>query len=417
MRFLWFARCLSQTLIFHLSNELKGVSVKKFFGKVFVVFAALSLVAAPAYAVNLVGGGATFANPILDACKAEFARETGDSYVYNSLGSGAGRSGIDKGDFDFGWSDTPHLGATAPKNMIHLPVVAAPVAIMYNIPGVSKQITLSPETVAKIFSRQITKWNDPAIKADNNRIIKTPVFETVRTKVTVDGQSTYTNVVKKDAKGNPVIKRYTSKRESITFPNLDIVVIYRNDSSGTSGIFTNFLRAEVPSVWTKNGNNDFAASFPGNINDVKNIGKIQGAKGSELTTSLVAKTSGGITYAEKDYANKNKLSVAKLINNVGNAIEPGAAGVSAFLGSAKFNENGTLTLDYQTQNPAAYLLGSTSYALVLTDYSDKNKAAAVKKLMTYILDNCAKKFPETEFAVIDGALYEFNKKLIARING
>jgi len=46
---------------------------------------------------------------------------------------------------------------------------------------------------------------------------------------------------------------------------------------------------------------------------------------------------------------------------------------------------------------------------------DKAKGAAVKKLMTYILDNCAKKFPETEFAVIDGALYEFNKKLIARI--
>ena len=97
------------------------------------------------------------------------------------------------------------------------------------------------------------------------------------------------------------------------------------------------------------------------------------------------------------------------------AVQPGAAGVSAFLGSAKFNDNGTLTLDYATKNPGAYLLGSTSYALVLTNYPDKAKGAAVQKLMTYILDNCAKKFPETEFAVIDGALYEFNKKLIARI--
>jgi phosphate transport system substrate-binding protein len=147
--------------------------------KISVVAAVFSLVAAPAYAVNLVGGGATFANPILDACKAEYARETGDNYVYNSLGSGAGRSGIDKGDFDFGWSDTPHLGATAPKSMIHLPVVAAPVAIIYNVPGIkgnAPQITLSPTTIAKIFSREITKWNDPAIKADNNRVIKTPVF-------------------------------------------------------------------------------------------------------------------------------------------------------------------------------------------------------------------------------------------------
>ncbi|MEY3325641.1 MAG: hypothetical protein RL694_528, partial [Actinomycetota bacterium] len=341
--------------------------VRKFLMKISVVAAIFSLVAAPAYAVNLVGGGATFANPILDACKAEYARETGDNYVYNSLGSGAGRSGIDKGDFDFGWSDTPHLGATAPKSMIHLPVVAAPVAIIYNVPGIkgnATQITLSPTTIAKIFSREITKWNDPAIKADSNRVIKTPVFATERIKVTVDGKTTYQRVTKKDKDGKPVISRYTSKRESVQFPNTDITVVYRNDSSGTTGIFTNMLRAVVPSVWTKSGNNDFTASFPGNINDIKNLGKIQGAKGSELTTSLVAKTPGAITYAEKDYANKAKLPVAKVLNNADVAVAPGAAGVSAFLGSAKFNDNGTLVLDYTTKNAGAYLLGSTSYALV-----------------------------------------------------
>ena len=390
--------------------------IRKFLIKVGAVATAFSLIASPAFAVDLVGGGATFANPILDACKGEYTRETGDKYVYNSLGSGAGRAGIDKGDFDFGWSDTPHLGASAPKSMIHLPVVAAPVAIMYNLPGVSKQISLSPETLAKIFSRQITKWNDPAIRADNNRIISTPVFETVRTKTTVGGKTEYVNVVKKDANGNPIIKRYTKKLERITFPNTEISIVYRSDSSGTTGIFTNFLRALAPNVWTKSGNNDFTASFPGNINDVKNLGKIQGARGSELTSATVAKIVGGITYAEKDYATKAKLAVAKVYNNAGNAIEPGAAGTSAFLGSAKFNEtNGTLTLDYTTKNPGAYLIGSTSYALVLTSYPNKDKAAAVKRLMTYILDNCAKKFPETEFAVIDGALYDFNKKLIARI--
>jgi phosphate transport system substrate-binding protein len=386
--------------------------------KATVVAALFSLIAAPAYAVNLVGGGATFANPLLDACKAEYARETGDNYVYNSLGSGAGRSGIDKGDFDFGWSDTPHLGATAPKSMIHLPVVAAPVALIYNVPGIrgnAEQITLSPATIAKIFSREITKWNHPDIKADNNRVIRTPVFATERVRVTVDGKSTFQRITKKDKNGNPIISRYTQKRESFQFPNTDITVVYRNDSSGTTGIFTNMLRAVVPSIWTKSGNNDFAASFPGNINDIKNLGKIQGAKGSELTTALVARTPGAITYAEKDYANKAKLPVAKVLNNADVAVQPGAAGVSTFLGSAKFNDNGTLVLDYATKNAGAYLLGSTSYALVLTDYKDKAKGAAVRKLMTYILDNCAKKFPETEFAVIEGALYDFNKRLIARI--
>jgi phosphate transport system substrate-binding protein len=131
---------------------------------------------------------------------------------------------------------------------------------------------------------------------------------------------------------------------------------------------------------------------------------------------LAAKTPGAITYAEKDYATKNNLGFAKLYNNADVAVDPGAAGTSAFLGSATFNEtNGTLNLDYKTTNPVAYLLGSTSYALVLTNYPNKEKAAAVKKLMTFILDECAKRFPATEFAVIDGPLYDFNKRLIARI--
>lgn len=389
--------------------------VRKTISKVVAIAAAFSLIAAPAYAVNLVGGGATFANPILDACKAEYARFSGDSYVYNSLGSGAGRSGIDKGDYDFGWSDTPHTGSTAPAGMIHLPVVAAPVAILYNIPGLRGQLHLSPTTLAKILSREITNWNDPAIKADNSRVVKTPQFATERVKTTVAGKSTFTTVVKKDAKGNPVVKRYTQKRINVRLPKLDIVVIYRADSSGTSGILTNYLRAAVPSVWTKNGNNAFDASFPGNINAPANIGKIQSARGSELVSALAARTPGAITYAEKDYATKNKLGFAKLFNNADVAVDPGAAGTSAFLGSASFNDNGTLNLDYKTTNPLAYLLGSTSYALVLTNYPNKEKAAAVKKLMTFILDECAKRFPETEFAVIDGPLYDFNKKLIARI--
>ncbi|MEY3318168.1 MAG: hypothetical protein RL540_540, partial [Actinomycetota bacterium] len=208
--------------------------VRKTLSKVAVIAAALSLIAAPAHAVNLVGGGATFANPILDACKAEYARFSGDSYVYNSLGSGAGRSGIDKGDFDFGWSDTPHLGSTAPAGMIHLPVVAAPVAILYNVPGIRGQLHLSPTTLAKIFAREITRWDDPAIKADNSRAVKTPVFETERVKTTVGGKSTFTNVVKKDAKGNPIVKRYSQQRLNVRLPKQDIVVIYRADSSGTS---------------------------------------------------------------------------------------------------------------------------------------------------------------------------------------
>ena len=105
-----------------------GNLMKKSLAVVAVATLISGIFAAPAQAkdVKLTGGGATFANPILDACKGEFASASGDSYSYASLGSGAGRSGWDKGDYDFAWSDTPHATPKDPAT-IHVPVVAAPV--------------------------------------------------------------------------------------------------------------------------------------------------------------------------------------------------------------------------------------------------------------------------------------------------
>jgi len=375
-----------------------------------------SLMAIPAQAkdVKLTGGGATFAAPLLDKCKGEFATATGDSFTYASLGSGAGRSGWDKGDYDFAWTDTPHA---SPKdaNTIHVPVTAAPVAVIYNVPGVDEQINLTPEILAEIFSRKITMWNDPKIKKENNKTIKTPVFKTQKVKTKVKGKTVTKTVIAVDKKGQPVVGSYKTETVEIDFPKLPIVVVYRSDSSGTSGVFTNYLAARANSIWTKAGNNDFAASFPGQINDAANFGALQGAKGSEPPVPLTARIAGAITYAESNYAKQNNLPVAKIKNNAGNYTAPDAAGVSAFLGSAKTNANGTLTLDYKTTNPAAYELGTTSYALVSTAYKDAAKGEAVKGLMTYVLNECPKKFPETEFAVITGTLKAFNEAQIAKI--
>ncbi len=375
-----------------------------------------SLIAAPAQAkdVKLTGGGATFAFPLLDKCKGEFTTATGDSYTYASLGSSAGRSGWDKGDYDFGWSDTPHATPKDP-NTIHVPVTAAPVAVIYNVPGVDEQINLTPTIIAEIFSRKITMWNDPKFKKENNKTIKTPVFKTQKIKTKVKGKTVTKTVIAVDKKGQPVVGSYKTQTVEIDFPKLPIVVVYRNDGSGTSGVFTNYLAAQAPAVWTNPGNNDFTLSVPGKINDAANFGALQGAKGSEQTVPLTARIAGAITYAESNYAKQNGLPVAKIKNNAGNYTAPDAAGVSAFLGSATTNANGTLTLDYKSTNPASYELGTTSYALVSTSYKDATKGAAVKGLMTYILNECPKKFPETEFAVISGTLKTFNEAQIAKI--
>jgi len=164
--------------------------------KVVAAALALSFVAVqPAMAVGLTGAGATFPQPLIDACKAGFAADTGHSFTYGGGGSGTGRGNSDKGVGDVNFSDTPHTAATRLASVIHIPVVAAPIAVMYNLPtSKNKTLNLSANTLAGIFAGTITKWNDPAIVADNNRSITTIIY-----RKNADGS------VKKDAKGNPIV--------------------------------------------------------------------------------------------------------------------------------------------------------------------------------------------------------------------
>lgn len=352
-------------------------------------------------AVNLTGAGSTFAIPLLDSCKAGFSDVTGNSFTYTGGGSGAGRAASDKGINDFNFSDTPHTASSRLASVIHIPVIAAPIAVMYHL-NTTKTLNLSPATIAGIFGGTITKWNDAAIVADNNRS-----FIQVNYKKAKDGS------VVKDKSGKPVVQSTRTFKTHMTMPNQKITVIYRADSSGTSGNFTNFLHGTVASIWSKNGNNNFGTSFPGDLNDLSNLGRIVSATGSAGVAALAGKTMYSITYAEKSYASAAGLGLANIKNAAGNFQAPDSGGTSAFLGAATASENGYLTFNYATTEPGAYPLGIVSYALVDTKGSN---AVAIKALVSYILDpKCATANPSLEYTTITGALLTLDKVQIAKI--
>ncbi|NBQ93335.1 MAG: extracellular solute-binding protein [Micrococcales bacterium] len=356
----------------------------------------------PAYSVGLTGAGATFPQPLIDVCKAGFATDTGHSFTYGGGGSGTGRGNSDKGVGDVNFSDTPHTAATRVASVIHIPVVAAPVAVMYNLPNKSKTLNLSADTLAGIFAGTITKWNDPKIVADNNRTVTTIIY-----RKNADGS------VKKDAKGNPEVLRTDRRTVYYTLPNQTIKVVYRSDSSGTQGNFTNFLAGAAPTVWTKKGDNAFATTFPGNLNAPENLGRITGASGSAGVTVQAGKTPYSITFAEKNFAKAQRLGIANIQNAAGNFQAPDAAGTSAFLGAAEIDANGFLKFNYKTTLPGAYPLGIVSYALVDTKNAN---ATAIKQLLNYLLSpKCVNTDPSLEFSTITGDLLALNQKQIAKI--
>ena len=365
----------------------------------------LVLSASPAQAADLQGSGASFPALMIEGCKAGFAKDTTHTFTYASSSSGTGQSNSDKSIGDFWMSDGAYTAATKRASLIHVPLVAAPIALLHNLPG-SKPLNLSAKTVAGIFGGTITKWNDPAIVADNNRS-----YERVTYKLDRNGNPV------KDAKGNPVVLKSRTMNSIYTLPNQTIKVIYRSDSSGTTENFTNYLAKSAPSVWTKAKNKVFKDSFPGNINDMSNLGRVVGAASSTGVAQLAGKTPYSITYAEVNYATANKLKISNLINPAGASVAPDSTGVGAFLASASQDANGFLTYDYATMEKGAYPLGIVSYLLADTKYPDAAKAKAVKEFATYILSTkCSKDVGGAlGFSVIDGELLKKSLAQVAKI--
>ena len=365
----------------------------------------LVLTATPAQAADLQGSGASFPALLIEGCKAGFAKDTTHTFTYASSSSGTGQSNSDKSIGDFWMSDGAYTAATKRASLIHVPLVAAPIALLHNLPG-SKPLNLSAKTVAGIFGGTITKWNDPAIVADNNRS-----YERVTYKLDRNGNPV------KDAKGNPVVLKSRTMNSIYTLPNQTIKVVYRSDSSGTTENFTNYLAKSAPSVWTKAKNKVFKDSFPGNINDMSNLGRVVGAASSTGVSQLAGKTPYSITYAEVNYATANKLKIANLINPAGASVAPDSTGVGAFLASASQDANGYLTYDYATTEKGAYPLGIVSYLLADTKYPDAAKAKAVKEFANYILGTkCSKDVGGAlGFSVIDGELLKKSLAQVAKI--
>jgi phosphate transport system substrate-binding protein len=368
---------------------------------VIAVVAALSI-STPAFATeNIVGNGASFPANLIDECRSSYAKSTGNIVTYSANGSGAGKTSSDKSIGDFWFSDSAHNASTKRPSVIHIPVVAAPIAVMHNLPG-NRQLYLSSTTVAKIFSGDITMWNDPAIRADNNRKIREVIYRKDRAG----------NLVK-DKSGNPVVVRTVSKSIVYTLPSQKIKVVYRLDSSGTTNNFVRFMKANSPEVWTKGVSDSFASSFPKSINDIGNMGRIVGANQSQGVATLASKTRYSITYAEVSFAKFFNLKVANIGNASGNFVAPDSANVSAFLGEASIDSNNILTYDYATKEPGAYPLGIVSY--LLADTAGKNKSA-VKEWASYLVSKeCVGAKPELGFTLITGKFLEFVNRQINRL--
>jgi phosphate transport system substrate-binding protein len=302
---------------------------------------------------TLAGAGSTFVKTIMD----EWIKDYGTvaphvTITYQGVGSGAGIQQLTAKTVDFAGSDVPlkpaEQAATGGAGaVVEVPWIAGGIAIEYNLPGVSG-LKLSPDTIAGIFVGKIKKWNDPAIKADN---------------------------------------------AGVSLPAAGIQVVHRSDGSGTTNVFSAFLNAAAPSIWTFAPAKDWPAGAAGT-----------GQKGSDGVTAAVKQTQGAIGYSEVSYAKQSGLGIALVKNKGGQFVGPTADGVSAAMAAATLQPDLTLKINYTPDDPKAYPISTTTYLLFYKTLADAAKATALKHFAAWVLTEGQKKAEELDYAPMPSSI-------------
>ena len=281
--------------------------------------AAITFATSSAFAeTRIQGAGATFPAPLYATwIKTYNAKHPDVKIDYQAIGSGGGIKGITDQTVQFAGSDAPMSAdqeKKAPSKLLHLPTVAGPEVMIFNLGGVSK-LTLDGPTIAGIYNKQITKWNDAKIAALN---------------------------------------------PGVAFPNKAIVVVHRSDGSGTSYIFTCYL-SKVSKEWADGPGFGTTVDWPTGI----------GGKGNPGVADAVKGAAGSIGYVESAYAESSKLNFASQVNKAGKTVTASIPGVEAAAAEAlQANLPADLKVSIvDSADPASYPICGFTYLLVYQDMS------------------------------------------------
>ena len=219
---------------------------------------------------QVTGAGSSFAGPLYSKWAGDYNKETGVTVNYQPVGSGAGMNQIAAKTVDFAGTDDPvNQEDIKTKGYYQFPSAVGGVVPVINLKGIEAgKLVLDGKTLADIFQRKITNWNDANI-----------------------------------AKLNP----------GVTLPDQPIMLVVRADASGTTAVFTDFL-SKVNEDFKKNVGTGKTVIF----------GKegITAGKGNAGVAAYVQQLAGSIGYVEYAYVKQAKMNFVAMKNRKGQVVLP-----------------------------------------------------------------------------------------------
>lgn len=290
---------------------------------------------------TLVGAGASSQGAAQESWIAAFqTAHAGVTVNYDPSGSGAGRETFQQGASAFAGSDRaftadeieagPFNTCATGSGIVEFPAYISPIAIIFNIDGIS-ELNLDAETVAKIFSGEITNWNDPAIAALN---------------------------------------------QAATLPDQNITAVHRSDKSGTTGNFTDYLAAAAPETWTAGSVEEWPTEY--------------GGEGAAQTSGMVDAVMNGVgTIGYADASRAGDLGTVA-IEVGGEFIRYSPEAAAAIVDASPIEEGRgehdiAIELDRTSEVSGVYPIVLVSYLIGCESYEDAANAELVKSYFTSIV--------------------------------
>lgn len=327
---------------------------------------ALGVAAGPDRAATVRGAGATFPAPLYKKWIDAYRKlEPTTTIEYADVGSGEGTKRFLADAVDFGASDaalTDEQMAAAPNGAVLVPATAGMVVLAYNLPGLNGPLKLSRDTYVALLAGKIPKWNDARIQSTN---------------------------------------------PGLNLPDRDIVLVARQDSSGTTYALTNHLSA-ISRQWRDRG--------PGAGKLIEWPAGTMLVRGNEGVAARIKISVGSIGYVEYSFAKHLGLPTAHLENKAGQFVAP-ASGVGEATLAANLNRlPANLRVFFpDPEGTDAYPIVSFSWLLLRGRYADSAKADALKRFVTWSLSEGQSYGPDLGFIRLPSEMTALARAALATV--
>jgi phosphate transport system substrate-binding protein len=253
---------------------------------------------------------------------------------YDPVGSSTGRSDLYANTVLLAGSDSPIPAKEASKvpagkTVLYFPVQIGPIAMAYNLPGVTG-LKLDATVLAGIFQGTIKTWDDPSIKALN---------------------------------------------PGLSLPSTTITLAVRSDGSGTTANFSQYLVDAAGSAWKL-----------GTASTITWPSTARAGDGGSAVAQIVKTTTGAIGYVDFSTASAAGLSAASVKNSAGDYVAPS----SASAGAAATHVTPKADLTFATVDEpgaASYPITYQSWDLVYSVQPNATDVALLKAYLGYLLSS------------------------------